>query len=100
MSPTNLEFHPRAIVEARAARRWYARRSPAVAGRFVTQLDHAMAQIAAAPQQWPAYLQGTRFYRLHRFPYLVVYRELPASVQIIAVAHTRRRPGYWRRRVR
>ncbi len=48
MTPVPLEFHPRAIEEARAARRWYARRSPAAAGRFLAELDRAMEQIATA----------------------------------------------------
>jgi hypothetical protein len=70
-----------------------------VAQRFVAELDHAVAQIVAAPQQWPAYLHGTRFFRLHHFPYLVVFQESATSVQVIAVAHDKRRPGYWRRRL-
>lgn len=99
MSPQRLEVHPRAVAEARAARRWYGQRSAALANRFVAALDEAVAQVLAAPQQWPAHLHGTRVYRLRRFPYLVVYQELPASVQVVAVAHGRRRPGYWRRRL-
>jgi plasmid stabilization system protein ParE len=99
MSPVRLEIHPRAIAEARAARRWYAQRSSSVAAQFVVELDHAIAQITTAPPQWPPYLHGTRVYRLRRFPYLIVYSELVSAVQVIAVAHTKRRPGYWRRRV-
>jgi plasmid stabilization system protein ParE len=99
MSPPSLSFHPRAIVDARAARRWYARRSLALANRFLVELDEAVRLIAAAPGQWPAYLHGTRVYRLRRFPYLVVYRETAAAVEVLAVAYARRRPGYWRRRV-
>ena len=99
MTPQDIEFHPRAVDEARAARRWYAHRSAAAAARFLVELDDALSQIAAAPQQWSPYLHGTRFYRLHHFPYLVVYRELPGIVRVVAVAHTRRRPGYWRRRI-
>jgi plasmid stabilization system protein ParE len=99
MNPVPLEFHPRAIEEARAARRWYARRSPALADRFLAQLDLAVRQISAAPGQWPTYLHGTRVYRLRRFPYLIVYRELADSVQVVAVAHGKRRPDYWRRRL-
>jgi plasmid stabilization system protein ParE len=98
MRPPSLDFHPRAIAEARAARRWYAQRSAALAGQFLSEFDDAVNQIATTPAQWPAYLHGTRFYRLRHFPYLVVYRETAAGVQIVAVAHTRRRPGYWRRR--
>jgi hypothetical protein len=36
---------------------------------------------------------------LHHFPYFVVFRELPSKIQIIAVAHAKRRPGYWRGRI-
>jgi len=98
MVPLNLEFHPRAVEEARAARRYYARRSATLANRFLTALDNALGQIFATPSQWPTHLHSTRFLRLRRFPYLVIYRETPIVVQIVAVAHTKRRPGYWRRR--
>src|SRR5262245_61830432 len=59
MSPTRLEVHPRAVAEARAARRWYARRSAAVANRFVAELDRGDADrvgataLAALPAQNP-----------------------------------------------
>jgi plasmid stabilization system protein ParE len=99
MTPSSLDFHRRAIEEARAARRWYGRRSAALANQFVAELDEAVRQIAAAPGQWPPHLHGTRVYRLRRFPYLVIYRETAISVQVVAVAHGRRRPGYWRRRL-
>jgi plasmid stabilization system protein ParE len=71
----------------------------AAANQFVVALDHAIAQISGAPQSWPSYLHGTRACRLRRFPYLVVYVEGVASVQIVAVAHTSRRPNYWKRRL-
>jgi plasmid stabilization system protein ParE len=91
-----IDFDPRAIAEARAARRWYARRSADAANRFLAEFDRAVAQIRTTPGQWPSYLHGTRVYRLRRFPYLVVYRETEAAIQVIAVAHGRRRPGYWK----
>ena len=94
-----VEFHPRAIDDARAAMRWYARRSPGVALRFMNELDRAIEQIDVAPGRWPVYLHGTRVYRLRRFPYLIVYHELDAAIQVVAVAHDKRRPGYWRRRL-
>lgn len=86
----NVEFHPLAIDEVRAARRWYAR---------VSQ-NLAVAHIGANPAGYPPHLHGTRIYRLNRFPYLVVYLELtPDRVLVVAVAHAKRRPGYWRRRL-
>jgi hypothetical protein len=35
---------------------------------------------------------------LRRFPYLIVFREGMEGIEIVAVAHGRRRPGYWRDR--
>jgi len=37
---------------------------------------------------------------LKRFPYLIVFREMDSEIQIIAVAHGRRRQGYWKRRLK
>jgi len=54
--------------------------------------------ILAAPQRWPAYLHGTRRIVLKRFPFSVIYRLLEGQLQIVAVAHHKRRPGYWRTR--
>jgi hypothetical protein len=36
---------------------------------------------------------------MHRFPFAVVYRELPSVIQVLAVAHGHRRPGYWKTRI-
>ena len=33
-----------------------------------------------------------------RFSHSVVYRQVADAIVVIAVAHQRRRPGYWRRR--
>jgi len=40
-----------------------------------------------------------RRFLLHRFPYAVVVACLPQEVVVIAVAHQRRRPRYWTRRL-
>ena len=48
---------------------------------------------------WPPYILGTRKYRLSPFPYLLVYRSTGVGVQVIAVAHGKRRFGYWRDRL-
>jgi len=36
---------------------------------------------------------------LPRFPYAVVYRDQPERIEIVAVAHAARRPGYWQNRL-
>jgi plasmid stabilization system protein ParE len=44
------------------------------------------------------YLENCRRILLHRFPFFIVYRFRQARIEIVAVAHARRRPGYWRER--
>jgi hypothetical protein len=46
MDPRPIELHPRAIAEARAAREWYADRSPAAAEAFMAELDLAIDRMA------------------------------------------------------
>lgn len=88
-------LHPEAIREARAARKWYEARNADVADVFMVELDMAIERIEQGPRKWPPYLGGTRRYLLHRFPFSIVFRETPNRVEIVAVAHGRRRPGYW-----
>jgi plasmid stabilization system protein ParE len=94
----SVELHPEAIAEARAAYLWYAQRNASAADAFMAALDQAVAQIPESPARWPAHLHGTRKFLLTRFPYSVIYRATATNIQIIAVAHGRRRPGYWRTR--
>jgi len=88
-------LHPEAIGEARAAREWYEARNAEAAQAFMAALDTAIERIEEAPRQWPPYLHGTRRYLLRRFPFFVVFREADDRVEVLAVAHARRQPGYW-----
>jgi plasmid stabilization system protein ParE len=100
MTRRPLEFHPAAAEEVEAALSWYGSRSRDAARAFVVELDDALKHIEAAPSRWPEHAHSTRRYVMRRFPYLVVYRDTPDALQIVAVAHGRRRPGYWRQRVK
>jgi toxin ParE1/3/4 len=93
-----VEFHPLAADEAEAAERWYRERNQVASARFQQDLDRAVDLISERPNTGSPYLGNTRRVLLRRFPFFVVYRERGDSVQIVAVAHARRRPGYWRAR--
>ena len=93
-----LEYLEEAVIEAAAAARWYAERSPTAAVRFSAELDEAEAAILARPDAWPLAAFGNRRYLLRRFPFSVVYRIERAGVLIVAVAHGRRLPNYWKYR--
>lgn len=93
-------IHPQAAVEAQAARAWYAARNPAVGVRFLAEYDRAIQRISDNPGRWSAYpaVAGYRWFHFKRFPYAVIYEVVSERVHVLAVAHDRRRPGYWRRR--
>jgi plasmid stabilization system protein ParE len=100
MDGVHLEFHPDAEAEAESAVDWYAERSKPAAEGFLDALEVAVQQIGDAPDRWARYLHGTRRYLMKRYPFIVIYREKSASiVEIVAIAHGHRRPGYWRDRV-
>lgn len=90
-------FHPAALEESAAAELWYREHSDTAAAAFVAELDRAVEQIGSAPERWPRHARGTRRFLLRRFPFAVIYR-VGTEVEVIAVAHGRRRPQYWKSR--
>ncbi len=98
MSTVPVEFHPDAVDEAAAAREWYQARSPSAADAFVAELDRVIKRIRDNPTRWPSFVHGTRRYLLRKFPFQVVYRLVGTTIQVIAVAHGQRKPGYWKTR--
>lgn len=92
-------FHPEAIAEFDAAVDWYATKSEQAADDFVRAVDDAIEVIAVRPLMWAGYLHGTRRYVLRHFPFLIVYLLSESQITIVAVAHGRRRPGYWKERI-
>jgi toxin ParE1/3/4 len=90
-----VEFHPLAADEAEAAERWYRERNDTAAVRFRHELDRVVEFVAERPEAAPPYIGNTRRFLLRRFPFFVVYRVYNGHVQVVAVAHARRRPGYW-----
>jgi plasmid stabilization system protein ParE len=94
-----LEYLEQALEEAEGAARWYAERSAAAAAAFSEEIDEAESAIARLPDAWPRFDHNTRRYLLRRFPFSVIYRVEHRRVLIVAVAHARRRPGYWQSRL-
>ena len=65
---------------------------------FLDELDRAIERIWRSPRAVPR-IRIWRGMVLRRFPYLLVFRQTAAGVEVTAAAHGRRRPGYWRDRV-
>jgi toxin ParE1/3/4 len=94
-----VEFHEEASAEYEAAFDWYFARNELAAWKFEEELGRAIDTITLAPQRWPEAIGGARKFLLQRFPFAVVYRELSSIIQVLAIAHGRRRPGYWKARL-
>lgn len=66
---------------------------------FEAAVRDALGRIADAPDRWPMGKQGTRRYIMTRFPFIIHYLDLPDKLWIIAFAHAKRKPGYWKQRL-
>jgi plasmid stabilization system protein ParE len=95
----SVRFHPEGAEEARASVDWYRARSAEAAAGFVAELDYAIEQIAELPETWPSYIASTRRFVFRVYPFGVVYRIAEDSIEIVAVAHAKRKPRYWASRV-
>jgi plasmid stabilization system protein ParE len=90
-----VRLHPLAEQEALAAFRWYEERNALVARILVIEFEAAMDHIAESPGRWPRISGRYRRFVLGRFPFSIVYMLRDGCVEVIALAHHRRRPGYW-----
>lgn len=101
IAPASLpfHFHPEAEREYVAAIAWGLDHDARWASRLESAVNHAIARICRLPASGSPYLHGTRRVVLHKLPYSVVYREANQAIQVLAIAHAKRRPGYWRERM-
>ena len=92
------QFHPAAEVELTEAADWYDEERPGLGIEFIEAVRVNIRQVVQAPRVWPL-AAGVRRSLMRRFPYAIVYRPTHENiVQIVAVAHFKRRPKYWRGR--
>jgi plasmid stabilization system protein ParE len=93
------EIHAETLAELKSAVSWYLERNETAALNFVSELDRALDLVIKTPGRWPVGDLATRRFVLQRFPFAVIYRETEESVQVLAIAHGHRRPGYWKKRL-
>jgi len=94
-----LNFSTEARTEFDDAFNWYVERSVGAAIGFVTEIDVAIELILADPRRFARTFAGCQLCRLKRYPYCVVYHNSADTITVVAVAHTKRRPGYWHTRL-
>ena len=94
----NLRWHGEARAEADAAAAFYQDKRPGLAQHFLDSLEHALHRIQRHPQAYRQIEDDIRKCRVPHFPYGVIYRVRSGFIEIIAVMHLRRSPGYWKER--
>lgn len=93
-------FAPSARAEFEAAAEWYESHADGHGEKFVDCIDGIIGRIEAWPAEFPLWDGDSRFRRAfaQRFPYIIFFRELPGGIEVMAVAHAAREPGYWLKR--
>jgi ParE toxin of type II toxin-antitoxin system, parDE len=67
---------------------------------FAAEVLNTINRILRYPEAWNKLSKRTRRCRTKRFPFGVIYQIRGDRILIVAVAHLRRKPGYWRDRLR
>ena len=102
--PVRVDAEAREEIEAAVA--WYDSQTAksTLGDELLDAVDDAFAKIGERPESFslapevPERLRARRI-ALGRFPYQVVFLEMEDHIRVLAFAHARRRPGYWRSRV-
>lgn len=94
----NSEFLPEAEEEFREAAMYYETKAPGVGVAFVAEVRRIVRWIIEHPYAAVAVGTGIRRKILNNFPYNIFYSIEPGLILIVAVAHQKRRPMYWKAR--
>lgn len=91
-----LFFHPAAEREMIDAARYYESKVEKLGSDFLDEIAQLAIVLEQNPQLGTHYLHGTRRIITQRFPYSIIYRITQTRIEVIAIAHQYRKPGYWK----
>ncbi len=91
-------IHEAADAEINEAADFYNLESPGLGSVFIDEIHRAIESISQFPEAAPLVRGRVRKRPLIKFPYSLVYSVRPDEIRILAVAHQKRRPFYWRGR--
>lgn len=95
----NVSLQPEAVAELEEAASFYADRAHKELGlAFIAEFERSIKLLSERPELGALWRGTARRLPLRRFPYSVIYRLIDGTIQVLAIAHQRRRPGYWKKR--
>lgn len=92
---TSVIFDPDARAEFLSSVKFYEDCQSKLGHRFRLAVDSAIQNIAETPFRYRILHVPFRRYLLPKFPFAIIYSIEPDHIRIVAVAHTKRKPGYW-----
>lgn len=94
-------FHEEAESEIYKAARYYEDRAADLGLAFLDEIEKTTQRISANPMTCQLVGNEIRQALVSRFPYSILFSiESSKHIRVIAVAHHKQRPGYWRERNR
>jgi len=93
-----IRLDPAAQRELNEAAEFYDAEHPGLGEAFLDAIERAFKQSQAFPESSPVSLGSLRSKVVSAFPFSVIYWVTDDAIVVLAVAHHRRRPGYWRGR--
>lgn len=94
----NYEFHPEAEQEFIEAAVRYDLEIRGLGTLFGGELERVLNLLLRNPKIGTPVAGPIRHFVLHRFPFSVIYASEDRVLYVLAVAHHRRAPGYWKAR--
>ena len=92
-------IHETAEAEVNEAADFYDIESPGLGNVFLDDVERTIEAISQHPEAAQLLRGGLRKKPLLKFPYSLVYSVRPNEILLLAVAHQKRRPFYWRVRI-
>ena len=91
-------IHEAAESEIDEAANFYDIASPGLGSVFIDEIEHTIQSISEFPEAAPLVRGRVRKRIVTKFPYSLIYSVRPDQIRVLAVAHHKRRPFYWRGR--
>lgn len=89
-------FTSAALSELRDALLDYESKERGLGGRFLSEVDGAIARILMAPEAWGRLSARTRRCLVHRFPFGVLYQIRGVEILVVSVMDLRQDPSCWK----
>lgn len=94
-----VQFFPAAEQELLEAAKEYEEQLSGLGSDFLLEVERLSSVLVELPSLGEKLDSMHRRIPLRRFPYALIFRRDGDAVRVVAVAHRRRRPRYWRPRV-